>query len=83
MTREATKKSGYMSQQYVMDLARRAGFVLQASSEVNANPLDSADHPRGVWSLPPSLAQGDEDRQRYLSIGESDRMTLRFVKPDR
>jgi len=83
MTREATKKSGYMSQQYVMDLARRAGFVFQASSEVNANPLDSADHPRGVWSLPPSLAQGDEDRQRYLSIGESDRMTLRFVKPDR
>ena len=83
MTREATKKSGYMSQQYVMDLARRAGFVFQASSEVNANPLDSADHPRGVWSLPPSLAQGDEDRERYLSIGESDRMTLRFVKPDR
>lgn len=83
MTREATKKSGYMSQQYVMDLASRAGFVLQASSEINANPLDSADHPRGVWSLPPSLAQGDEDRERYLSIGESDRMTLRFVKPDR
>jgi predicted methyltransferase len=83
MTREATKKSGYMSQQYVMDLAIRAGFVFQASSEVNANPLDSADHPRGVWSLPPSLALGDEDRQRYLSIGESDRMTLRFVKPDR
>ena len=83
MTREATKKSGYMSQQYVTDLAIRAGFVFQASSEVNANPLDSADHPRGVWSLPPSLAQGDEDRERYLSIGESDRMTLRFVKPDR
>ncbi len=73
--------SGYMRQDYVIDLAQRAGFVLEAASEINANPRDGADHPEGVWTLPPSLRLGDKDRERYLAIGESDRMTLRFRKP--
>ncbi|MCC6297343.1 MAG: methyltransferase, partial [Pseudomonadales bacterium] len=51
-------------------------------SELNANPRDDADHPQGVWSLPPVLRGGEVDRERYLAIGESDRMTLKFVKPD-
>jgi predicted methyltransferase len=51
------------------------------ASEVNANPKDTADWPNGVWTLPPSLSQRDKDRERYLAIGESDRMTLKFVKP--
>jgi predicted methyltransferase len=57
------------------------GFKLAAKSEVNANPKDTADHKRGVWSLPPTLANKDEDRAKYIAIGESDRMTLKFVKP--
>lgn len=75
------KKSGYVTQAYVVELATKAGFKLQSSSEVNANPKDTADHPEGVWTLPPSLRLGDTDREKYLAIGESDRMTLRFVKP--
>jgi len=62
-------------------LAERAGFVLEASAEINANPNDSADHPKGVWTLPPNLRLGEQDRAKYLAIGESDRMTLRFRKP--
>ena len=58
-----------------------AGLELDARSEINANPKDTKDHPRGVWTLPPTLAAGDTDRERYVAIGESDRMTLRFVKP--
>ena len=76
------KKSGYMTQDYVIELARGAGFILEASSEVNANKKDTANHPKGVWTLPPSLTLGDQDRDRYLAIGESDRMTLRFRKPN-
>ena len=76
------KKSGYMTQDYVIELARGAGFILEASSEVNANEKDTANHPKGVWTLPPSLSLGDQDRDRYLAIGESDRMTLRFRKPN-
>jgi predicted methyltransferase len=74
-------KSGYVTQEYVIALAESAGFVLEASSEVNTNPADTADHPKGVWSLLPNMAMGDVDRDRYLAIGESDRMTLRFRKP--
>lgn len=74
-------KSGYVTQDYVVEIAQQAGFVLEASSEINANPADSADHPKGVWSLLPNLAMGDVDRERYRAIGESDRMTLRFRKP--
>ena len=81
--REAMLTSGYMTQDYVTELAERAGFVLEASSEINANPNDSADHPKGVWTLPPSLRLGAQDRDKYLAIGESDRMTLKFRKPKR
>lgn len=73
--------SGYVGQDQVIALARAAGFELEASSEINANPADTKDHEAGVWSLPPSLRLGDKDRDRYLAIGESDRMTLRFRKP--
>lgn len=73
--------SGYMHQSYVIRMAQKAGFVLEASSEINANAKDTTRHPRGVWTLPPSLRLGDEQRQHYLDIGESDRMTLKFRKP--
>ena len=73
--------SGYMHQQFVIDVAQDAGFKLVASSEINANPKDTANHPKGVWTLPPSLRLGEEDQDKYLEIGESDRMTLKFVKP--
>jgi len=77
-------RSGYVSEAYVIDLAHKAGFNLAARSEVNANPKDTKDHPRGVWTLPPTLRSGwlgGGDRERYRAIGESDRMTLKFVKP--
>jgi predicted methyltransferase len=74
-------ESGYLTEDYVIGLAEGAGFKLAAKSEVSANARDTKDHPRGVWTLPPSLALGDQDRDKYLAIGESDRMTLKFVKP--
>ena len=79
---DTMESSGYMKQSYVIKMAEKAGFKLAASSEVNANPLDTAAHPRGVWTLPPSLRLGEENQAHYLAIGESDRMTLKFVKPD-
>lgn len=75
------KTSGYIKQSYVVEVAKKVGFKLVASSEVNANPLDTANHPKGVWTLPPRLRMGDENKAKYMAIGESDRMTLRFVKP--
>lgn len=78
---EAMKVSGYMTEEYVIKLATAAGFKLEARSEINANRKDSADHPEGVWTLPPSLRLGEKDREKYIAIGESDRMTLKFVKP--
>ena len=75
-----TAKKGYVSEQTVKELAANAGFEFEDSSEVNANPKDSKDYPEGVWTLPPSLQLGDEDRAKYTAIGESDRMTLRFRK---
>jgi predicted methyltransferase len=63
--------------------AEKAGFEYVGASEVNANASDTANWPDGVWTLPPSLAKGDTDREKYLAIGESDRMTLKFVKPRR
>ena len=78
---KASAESGYVPQAHVVELAETAGFELDASSEVNANPADTRDYEKGVWTLPPSLELGDRDRDRYLAIGESDRMTLRFVKP--
>jgi len=77
---EASAKSGYIAQEYVVKLATDAGFALEAESEVNANPKDTRDHEGGVWALPPSLRHGDKDREKYVAIGESDRMTLRFRK---
>ncbi|HXH53107.1 MAG TPA: methyltransferase [Sphingomicrobium sp.] len=78
---ERERTSGYIKVSTVTRLAEQAGFRLAASSEVNANPRDTADWPSGVWTLPPTLALKDRDRDRYLAIGESDRMTLKFVKP--
>jgi len=75
------KNSGYLSDAYVVNLAVAAGFRFDGRSEVNANPRDTKDYPKGVWTLPPTYALGDQDRQKYTAIGESDRFTLRFVKP--
>jgi len=77
------KSTGYLPDSYVIQLANEAGFQLAATSEVNANPKDTKNHPKGVWTLPPTLAMGDQDKDKYLAIGESDRFTLRFVKPAR
>jgi predicted methyltransferase len=73
--------TGYVTEEYVVEHARSAGFQLDGRSEVNANPRDTKDYPNGVWSLPPTLRGGDADRARFVTIGESDRMTLRFIKP--
>jgi len=73
--------NGYVHQKRIVDLMTKHGFVLEASSEVNSNPKDTKDHPEGVWTLPPGLALGKEKSAKYLAIGESDRMTLKFVKP--
>lgn len=74
--------SGYMTEEAVIALATAAGFDLAEKSEINANPADTADHPNGVWTLPPSLRVPEgEDPEKYKAIGESDRMTLKFVKP--
>ena len=78
---EDMKRTGYMTEAYVIRLAERAGFKLAGRSEINANPKDTKDHPNGVWSLPPVLRGGSQDREKFSAIGESDRMTLRFVKP--
>lgn len=75
------KKSGYVKQSTIVRLAEQAGFKLAAESDINANPNDKADHADGVWTLPPTLAKGDADRAKYQAIGESNRMTLKFVKP--
>jgi len=75
-----TAKRGYMPETYVIEKAEAAGFKLAGRSEINANAKDTKDHPAGVWTLPPSFALKDKDRDKYASIGESDRMTLKFVK---
>jgi predicted methyltransferase len=75
------KSSGYLPQDYVIALAQGAGFELVASSEINANPKDTKDYEKGVWTLPPTLTLGEQDKAKYLAIGESDRMTLKFRKP--
>jgi predicted methyltransferase len=74
-------KSGYLKRSTVVRLAQAAGFRLAGESRINANPKDTHDWPNGVWTLPPALRLGDVDRAKYLAVGESDRMTLRFVKP--
>ncbi len=74
-------ETGYVSEEYVIKHAQMAGFKLDAKSEINANPKDTKDYKKGVWTLPPTLADGDNERAKYQAIGESDRMTLRFIKP--
>ena len=73
-------KKGYMPEKWVIDQVQAAGFKLAGKSEINANPKDTKDYADGVWTLPPTLRLGDKDREKYLAIGESDRMTLKFVK---
>ena len=75
------RDTGYVPEAYVIQLAEKAGFKLVAKSEINANPKDTKNHPEGVWTLPPSLRLGDKDREKYMAIGESDRMTLKLTKP--
>lgn len=78
---EVMETTGYVTEAYVKEIAAAAGFEFVASSEINANPKDLTVYPRGVWTLPPSYRLGDVDRAKYSAIGESDRMTLKFVKP--
>jgi predicted methyltransferase len=81
LANEAQKSSGYMKQSVVIAAAEKAGFTLLARSDVNLNPLDTTVHEKGVWTLPPGLRLGETNRAKYLAIGESSRMTLKFVKP--
>jgi len=80
-TQDATSSTGYVHQAYVIEMATASGFRFDASSEINANPQDAANHVGGVWALPPSLVNKEVDKSKFQSIGESDRMTLKFVKP--
>lgn len=76
-----SSKQGYVPEADLIATIEAAGFRLDARSEINANPADTKDYANGVWALPPTLRGGDVDRDKYTAIGESDRMTLRFVKP--
>jgi len=78
---EKMKSSGYVTEAHAIEVALKQGFELVAKSEINANPKDTKDHPKGVWTLPPRLRLDDVNRDKYESIGESDRMTLLFRKP--
>lgn len=80
-TQDPKAPTGYVQEAAVIQFAQAAGFKLAGRSEINANPRDTADHAEGVWTLPPTYALKDKDRAKYQAIGESDRMTLRFVKP--
>lgn len=73
--------SGYVNEDYAIQLIEAAGFKLVERSEINANPKDTKDYEKGVWTLPPAYRLGDKDREKYAAIGESDRFTLKFVKP--
>ncbi len=77
----ASAADGYTDERYVIEAIESAGFKLVARSGINANPKDTKNHPKGVFALPPTLAMGNVDKDKYLAIGESDRMTLKFVKP--
>lgn len=74
-------RSGYVREDYAIELITGVGFEFLGSSEINANPKDTRDYEQGVWTLPPTLRLGERDREKYLAIGESDRFTLRFRKP--
>jgi predicted methyltransferase len=77
------KDSGqaYVGEQYAIDLIQSVGFRLAGQSNINRNPTDTKDYPKGVWTLPPNYAEGDKDHDKYAAIGESDRFTLKFIKP--
>ena len=74
--------TGYVSESYVKNIVMSAGFDFVTKSEINANLNDDKKHINGVWALPPTLINGDRNKEKYLSIGESDRMTLKFIKPE-
>jgi predicted methyltransferase len=74
-------KDGYVREDYAIALAKKAGFVLVGSSEINANPKDTKDWVDGVWTLPPTLSQKDKDREKYIAVGEADNFVLKFQKP--
>ena len=78
---EIMKKSGYVTEALAIEIATKHGFQLVSKSEINANPNDTKDYKKGVWTLPPTFRLKEEDRQKYAAIGESDRMTLLFTKP--
>jgi predicted methyltransferase len=81
-TEDPNAANGYVSEQRVMALAKAAGFEFVGRSDVNRNPKDNHDHPNGVWNLLPDLdVKAGDDRQKYIAIGESDRLTLKFRKP--
>jgi predicted methyltransferase len=80
-TEDPVSEDGYVTEDRLIALAEAVGFEFAGRSDLNRNPNDTHDHPRGVWTLPPSLAMDDEDREKYLAIGESDRLTIRFLKP--
>ena len=77
---EEMKKTGYVTEAYAIETAKKHGFILVSKSEINANPKDTKNYPRGVWTLPPVLRLKEQDKEKYLNIGESDRMTLLFKK---
>ena len=78
---EVMETTGYVTEAYVKEVAAAAGFEFVESSEINANVRDDTDHPEGVWSLPPTYRMGEANRAEFTAIGESDRMTLKFIKP--
>lgn len=80
MSQEAQMRTGYVRQDFAIDLIEKAGFKLIGTSEVKANPKDTKDYPEGVWSLPPTYREGDKNRAKYAAIGESDRFVLMFIK---
>lgn len=80
-TEDPNADNGYVSEERIIKLAKGAGFELAARSDLHRNPKDDHEHPQGVWTLLPSLALGDDDREKYIAIGESDRMMLKFIKP--
>lgn len=77
---EEMKRTGYVTEEYAIKIAEKHGFTLISKSEINSNPKDTKDYVRGVWTLPPVLRLKEKDKQKYLDIGESDRMTILFKK---
>ena len=77
---EKSAKNGYVPEKFIIKLAEEVGFELIEKSEINANIKDNKNHPKGVWTLPPTLRLGEIDKEKYIGIGESDRMTLKFIK---